>query len=253
MDLQRSRRDLDEFFGLDEIFALVEEKFLGIKGELESKNERILKLERSLEEKIAEAEFLKLRVGNLEKENSEHLKNIKDIKKLNKELQENLLIIGRKVTENAAYYGQMTEIITLKENQKKEIRENSFDGTESEYYDSAFENLMESTVIDEDKEDVINLEFENLMESTDIDEDKENVVNVEGRGLKVSERHEKDDQEYSCQECPYKTNRNVQFKVHKLTHTGERISEIINEEPIDIATLDFILSWKSGLPVKKDS
>merc|ERR1712179_41337 len=220
--------DLDDFFGLGEIFALVEEKFHGIKSELESKNERILKLERSLEEKMAEAEFLKLKVGNLKKENSEHLKNMKNFEKLNKELQENILIIGRKVTETV-FPGNKSEFGVVNESQNRELREQSIDVIEAEYDDSELETLMESTDINEDIENVMNVELDR---EPDVDSAPEHAIksnrkilaNIYEHGLKVGERDSNADQEFSCQECPYKTKRNVKFKVPKLTHTGGKIS-----------------------------
>jgi len=229
MFLQRCRSDLDDFFGLGEIFALVEEKFHGIKSELESKNERILKLERSLEEKMAEAEFLKLKVGNLKKENSEHLKNMKNFEKLNKELQENILIIGRKVTETTVFPGNKSEFGVVNESQNRQLREESIDVIEAEYDDSELETLMESTDSNEDIENVMNVELDR---EPDLDSAPEHAIksnrkilaNIYEHGLKVAERDSNADQEFSCQECPYKTQRNVKFKVHKLTHTGGKIS-----------------------------
>ena len=62
------------------------------------------------------------------------------------------------------------------------------------------------------------------------------------------EKVEMAESEFSCQKCNYKTNRNVQFKVHMLNHTDEKISEIVRHDPI-VASHDSIL--KSGVEAVK--
>ena len=236
MDVQSQRTliDLDDFFGLNDIFVLMKAKFHELKGEMESKNERILKLERSLEEKIAEIDFLKIKVGNLKRENSEHLKKMESIQSL---------MIGRKVTDSK------TTFEAAKENPSREAIENDLNVDS----DLELEPLMESTNINANEDDEINIELEKEldMESNPMSASKQNKKisdKFEDESLNLIEKIEMVESKFLCQKCNYKTNRNVQFKVHMLNHTDENISEIVRHDPIVASYGSFL---KSGVEAVK--